>query len=207
MSVLSHILNHKIVAILRGFKVEDTLDIAEALRLGGVHSVEVTLNSPDALKSISALRSKFNSDMQIGAGTVLTAEQARKAIDAGAAFIISPTLDFETIETTKGLGAVSMPGAFSPTEILQAHHAGADIVKVFPSILGPQYIKDVRGPLDHIRLMPTGGVTVENIPAYLKSGAVAFGIGGGLLKSDRRSEDRLTDITQNARNFVNALKN
>lgn len=204
MSPLENILKNKLVAILRGYDTAEVLEIIQALYDGGIRLVEVTLNSTNALKSIEKAKSEFGGQMEIGAGTVLNAKSAKKAITAGASFIISPTFDFETIAMTKQMGAVSIPGAFSPTEIYQAHQAGADIVKIFPSILGPDYIKNVLGPLDEIRLMPTGGVKSDNITAYLEVGAVAFGIGGGLLNT-LTGLDPMTQISKNAAEFVEAL--
>ena len=189
MTVLSQILQYKIVAIIRGANPADVVSIAEALYKGGVRLLEVTLNSSNALELVKELSGKMDNKLLIGAGTVLNASMAKRAIDAGAKFIISPTLNIETIQVTKELGAVSIPGAFTATEILTAHESGADIVKVFPASVGPDYIKDIRGPLSHIPLMPTGGITLNNVSDYFKVGAVAVGIGSDLVNTKEQVND------------------
>jgi 2-dehydro-3-deoxyphosphogluconate aldolase/(4S)-4-hydroxy-2-oxoglutarate aldolase len=125
--------------------------------------------------------------MLIGMGTVLNAESAKKAINEGAKFIISPNLNIETIQATKQMGAISIPGAYTATEIVKAHENGGDIIKVFPAS-GVDYIKNIRGPLDHIPLMPTGGVTLNNVSDYFKVGAVAVGIGSDLVNTKQESK-------------------
>lgn len=189
MTVLSQILQYKIVAIIRGANPADVVSIAEALYKGGVRLLEVTLNSSNALELVKELSGKMDNKLLIGAGTVLNASMAKQAINAGAKFIISPTLNIETIQVTKELGAVSIPGAFTATEILTAHESGADIVKVFPASVGPDYIKDIRGPLSHIPLMPTGGITLNNVSDYFKVGAVAVGIGSDLVNTKEQVND------------------
>jgi 2-dehydro-3-deoxyphosphogluconate aldolase/(4S)-4-hydroxy-2-oxoglutarate aldolase len=188
MTVLSQILQHKIVAIIRGANPADVISIAEALHKGGIRLLEITLNSSNALELVKELSDKMENKLLIGAGTVLNATMAKQAIDAGAKFIISPTLNIETIQITKKLGAVSIPGAFTATEILTAYSNGGDIIKVFPAS-GVDYIKDVRGPLDHIPLMPTGGITLNNVRDYFKAGAVAVGIGSDLVNTKLQVDD------------------
>ena len=182
MSPLSHLLKHKIVAIIRGMQPHDVVSIANALYQGGITILEVTLNSRNALAVIEQLSDVYKATMLIGAGTVLSAEDATNAIAAGAQFIISPSLDEEVIKVTKDAGIVSIPGAYTPTEIQTAYKSGADIVKVFPA-LNADYIKNILAPLNHIRVMPTGGVTADNIKDYQNAGAVAFGIGSWLVNS------------------------
>lgn len=181
MTPLQQLLTYKIVAILRGADPDYIVEIARALSEGGVKLLEITLNSPDALGSIERVADQLGEQLLVGAGTVLDGEAAAAAISAGAKFIISPTLDRATIETTKKLGAISIPGAFTATEILQAHRWGGDIIKVFPASVGPGYFSDLRGPLPQIPLMPTGGVNLGNIRDFQKAGAVAFGIGSALV--------------------------
>jgi 2-dehydro-3-deoxyphosphogluconate aldolase/(4S)-4-hydroxy-2-oxoglutarate aldolase len=183
MTTLSQILQHKIVAIIRGANPTDVLNIAEALHTGGIKLLEITFNSPNALELVEKLSSHMKNEMLIGMGTVLNAITAKQAIAAGAKFIISPTLNIETIQATKEAGAVSIPGAFTATEILTAYENGADIVKVFPASVGADYIKDIRGPLPQIPLMPTGGVTINNIGSFFKAGAAAVGIGSDLVNT------------------------
>jgi len=206
MTVLSQILNHKIVAILRGAQPDDVLHIANALCEGGVKLLEVTLNSPDALLSINKISNTLGSHVFVGAGTVLDAEMAKAAMDAGAQFIISPSLDVEIIQATKQGGAVSIPGAFSATEILSAYKNGGDIIKVFPASIGPAYFKDLRGPFPHIPLMPTGGVNLTNIREFQKAGAVAFGVGSGLADTSLKITDQyLNALTEKAKKYVEAV--
>jgi 2-dehydro-3-deoxyphosphogluconate aldolase/(4S)-4-hydroxy-2-oxoglutarate aldolase len=143
--------------------------------------------------------------MLIGAGTVLDAPAAKQAIEAGAEFIVAPSVDIPTIQLTKEMGRVSIPGAFTATEIVLAHKAGADIVKVFPAS-NPQYIKDLRGPLGHIPMMPTGGVNLQNIRAFHQAGAVAFGIGSALVDAQQMpTPEYLEQLVAKAASFVSAL--
>src|SRR5690606_1527045 len=205
-TVLSQILETRIVAIIRGAEPKHVMAIVAALREGGVTNVEVTLNSPNALAVIREVSEVMGDRMLVGAGTVLDAAEARSAIEAGAKFIISPTVDEDTIRYTKESGIVSIPGALTPTEILKAYRLGADIVKVFPASMGSAYIKDIRGPLPHIPLMPTGGIQLDNIQEYQKAGGVAFGIGTALVNSKKPLTDEyLLTIKDNARKFIQAV--
>jgi 2-dehydro-3-deoxyphosphogluconate aldolase / (4S)-4-hydroxy-2-oxoglutarate aldolase len=207
MNTLTHILTHKIVAIIRGAKPEDVLRIVDALYEGGVRTVEVTLNSPNALGVIKNLVAKRGDKILVGAGTVLDATTAEAAIEAGAKFIISPIVDIETVKVTKRLGAVSIPGAYTATEIVLAYSNGADIIKVFPASIGAAYIKDLRGPLPHIPMMPTGGVQLENIVEFKKAGAVAYGIGSALVDSKQDVTDEyLKVLATKAKQFVDAVR-
>lgn len=206
MSTLSQILETKIVAIIRGANPKDVLQIAHALAKGGVKALEITINSPKALSVIEEVADQVGQDVLVGAGTVLDAETARAAISAGAKFIISPIADIETIKMTKRYGIVSIPGAYTPTEIVTAYQHGGDIIKVFPASSGVQYIRDVRGPLAHIPLMPTGGVNLENINEYQKAGAVAFGIGSALVNTKNEiTEDYLQQLTDKASKYIQAV--
>jgi 2-dehydro-3-deoxyphosphogluconate aldolase/(4S)-4-hydroxy-2-oxoglutarate aldolase len=206
MSTLSEILKHKVVAIIRGAKPTDVSKIAEALYEGGIRLMEITINSPKALFVIEEISGLMHNRMLIGAGTVLHADTARAAAAVGAKFIISPSLDIEIIKMTKRYEVLSIPGAFTPTEILSAHTNGADIVKVFPARIGPDYIRDIRGPLPHIPLMPTGGVNLYNIREFQKAGSVAFGVGSSLVDSKQEvTEEYLSELTEKARKFVDAV--
>ena len=206
MTTLQKILEHRLVAILRGCEPDQIIPIAEALYAGGIRLLEITLNSRDALKAIKAASTQLGEKLLIGAGTVLTPDEAEAAINAGARFILSPSLDIPTIHRTLELGAVSIPGAFTATEILTAHRNGAGIVKVFPASVGPAYFRDLRGPLPQIRLMPTGGVNLENIRQFQKAGAAAFGIGSALVSPvDKLTPSYLHDLTTNAAAYVAAI--
>ena len=208
MKALSQILEHKIVAIIRGAKPEDVLKIARALSEGGIRVLEITFNSPNALKVVKELSAKIGKEMLIGMGTVLDTATAKKAIKAGARFIISPSLNTEVIKITRKNGAVSIPGAFTPTEIITAYEHGADIIKVFPASLGAAYINDIRGPFPHIPLMPTGGISIENVGEYFKAGAVAVGVGSALVNTKKEvTKEYLKELTEKAARFVQAVIN
>ena len=206
MTTLSEILDKKIVAIIRGAEPSDMLNIANALYEGGIRLMEITLNSTDALKVIEKLSVQLENKIIIGAGTVLNADAAYKAINSGAKFIIAPSTDEKTIQITKESGAVSIPGALTPTEILTAWKLGGDIIKVFPAS-GPVYLKDILAPLSPIPLMPTGGVNLKNINAYHQAGAVAFGIGSSLVDtSEKMTDNYLQQITRQARELIMAIQ-
>ncbi|MGN6339623.1 MAG: bifunctional 4-hydroxy-2-oxoglutarate aldolase/2-dehydro-3-deoxy-phosphogluconate aldolase [Ginsengibacter sp.] len=206
MTILNTILQHKIVAILRGFKKDDVPNIAEALYEGGIRLLEVTLNSADALHLIRTLSVKYEDKMLIGAGTVLTVKDARKAIDTGAKFLISPITDTEVIKTALDSAVVSIPGAFTPSEIYTGYEHGADLIKIFPSP-SPEYIKNLLAPLNNIPVMPTGGIGLENIKAYKNAGASAFGIGSSLVNSREEINDSyLKNLSARAQQFVDIIK-
>ncbi len=206
MTSLEQILRYKIVAILRGCAPERVMDIAAALTEGGIRLLEITLNSPGALDLIRQVAGTMGDRLLVGAGTVLTAAEAELAIDAGAKFILSPSLDVDTIQVTKELGAVSVPGAFTATEILMAWRNGADIVKVFPASVGASYLRDLRGPLPQIRLMPTGGVNLNNIREFRAAGAVAYGIGSALVPAGQETTTEALDaLKQRAADYIKAL--
>ncbi len=205
MTALNNLLEKKIVAILRGIPGRDVPAVAEALLKGGINILEVTLNSEGALKAIEELCSRFKGELLVGAGTVLSPEEAADAVSAGAEFIISPNVDPRTIKKTKDLGALSIPGAFTATEVVQAFRSGGDIIKIFPAT-SAAYVKNLRGPLSHIPMMPTGGITVENIREFASTGAVAFGIGSNLVNAGHSITDAyLTELTAKAITFSHAI--
>ena len=199
---------HKVVAICRRLYGQDLLNLASALSQGGISMVEVTFDQSDSectkktTEAIHSLVKKFGSCMEIGAGTVLTKEQVRAAKDAGASYIISPNVDLEVITYTKELGLVSIPGAMTPSEILSAHKAGADFVKLFPSgTLGFNYIKDILAPISHVKLVATGGVTEETLSDYLKLGFAGAGVSGRLSDKKLIAEGNFEEITRRAQAF------
>ena len=206
MTTLEQILEHKIVAILRGCNPANIVEISQALYEGGIRLLEITLNSPGALDAIQQVAARFGDRMVIGAGTVLTVEEVKAAVTAGARFVLSPSLDVELIRFTRELGAVSVPGALTATEILTAYRAGANIVKVFPASVGPAYFRDIRGPLPQIPLMPTGGVNLDNIREFRKAGAVAFGVGSALVPASQGVDlGELRELTARAAGYVAAI--
>ncbi|WP_433941073.1 bifunctional 4-hydroxy-2-oxoglutarate aldolase/2-dehydro-3-deoxy-phosphogluconate aldolase [Paenibacillus lautus] len=207
MNTMSSILDNKIIAIIRGANSKDVLNTAKALHEGGVNILEITMNSPNALSAIEEITVELGDRVVVGAGTVLDSETARAAILAGAKFILSPTVDVETIKMAKRYGAVSIPGAFTPTEILSAYENGGDIIKVFPATLGPSFIKDIRGPLPQIPLLPTGGIDLNNIQEFMKAGAIGCGIGSALVNTQLEITDEyFVQLTEKARQFASAVK-
>jgi 2-dehydro-3-deoxyphosphogluconate aldolase / (4S)-4-hydroxy-2-oxoglutarate aldolase len=206
MTSLEQILEYKIVAILRGCIPQRIPAIAAALCAGGVRLLEITLNSPGALEAIRQVSDAMGDGLLVGAGTVLTAAEAEAAIDAGARFILSPSLDIDTIRVTRKRGAVSIPGAFTATEILMAYRNGAHIVKVFPASVGASYFRDLRGPLPQIPLMPTGGVNLDNIREFRAAGAVAFGIGSALVPGGQETTPAaLQQLEAKAAEYIKAI--
>lgn len=170
------------VMIIRGVPPEWAVPIGEALLAADVDVMEITLNTPRALDMIAALHDALSKEMAIGAGTVLTVADAENALAAGAEFFVSPHLDTEIVRFANAHDCMVVPGAFTPTEVFTALRAGADIVKVFPAnIVGPQFFKDLQGPYGEIPLLPTGGITIENAATYIQHGALALGVGAGLL--------------------------
>jgi 2-dehydro-3-deoxyphosphogluconate aldolase/(4S)-4-hydroxy-2-oxoglutarate aldolase len=171
-----------IVAVIRMKEPAKLQAVVDAISEGGIRALEVTMTVPGAVELIAGLAPKMPAGFLLGAGTVVDAETAAKVIDAGARFVVSPVFRQSVIDACHKRGVPVTPGCFSPTEILDAWDGGADIVKVFPATaLGPGYIKDVRAPLPQVKLMPTGGVTVDNAGDWIKAGAVAVGVGSGLL--------------------------
>src|SRR5262245_49823762 len=180
----------RIVAILRGDFAGREEDVFNALVESGITAIEMTLNSPGAFDSINRLAARFGSRIAVGAGTVLRPEEVERASGAGARFIVSPNLSAEVIEITKRLGLVSLPGCFTPSEILDALVAGADAAKLFPAqCLGPDFIKAMRGPLPNVRMVPTGGVTPEAARVYIDAGAWALGVGSELVGKDIMNDE------------------
>ncbi len=204
---LQTILDGGLVAIIRSDSSEGLVEAVQALAAGGVKAIEITLNTPGALEGISVLANQSDREFLIGAGTVLDGESARKAIDAGAEFLVSPHVCLEVIETSKRCGKVVCPGALSPTEVLTAWEAGGDIIKVFPvaRVGGPSYIKALAGPLPHVRVMPVGGVNLENIAAYMEAGACAVAMGGQLLNPMLIKQGEWEKIAEAGRRCMSAI--
>lgn len=208
MKLTNEIQENGIVAVIRGAHLSNIVPIAKALKNGGVTTIELTVETPRILTLIEKVSSELQDEVIVGAGTVLDPETARCAIMAGAKFIFSPTVNVETIKMTKRYGAVSIPGAFTPTEILTAYENGADFVKVFPAnVFGPHYIKNVHGPLPHIPLIVTGGIDLSNVGLYIKAGAVAAGIGSSLVDTKKQiKEVDLLNLQRKAAEYVTAIK-
>ncbi|MGC4003431.1 MAG: bifunctional 2-keto-4-hydroxyglutarate aldolase/2-keto-3-deoxy-6-phosphogluconate aldolase [Pirellulales bacterium] len=204
---LQRILDTGVVAVVRADSGDVLIETAAALVAGGVEAIEITFTVPKAHRVIEAVADRLGDRVLVGAGTVLDPETARTALLAGARYIVSPCVNLATIELCKRYGALIMPGAFTPTEILTAWQAGADVVKVFPSeITGPAYLKAIRGPLPQIRLMPTGGVNLQTAAEFLKAGACALGIGGSLVDPKSIKAGRFDEITELAKRYTAIVK-
>ncbi len=208
-AIIQKVLDKKIVAIVRGVYGEDAVGLAKALYAGGIELLEVTFDQskPESLNrtsdTVKMLCQELGDKMYFGAGTVTTIEMLNLAKEAGASFIVSPDFNPEVIKATVEAGMVSMPGAMTPTEILTAYRAGADFVKVFPTAgLGSSYIKAVRGPLNHIRLLAVGGVNEKNIAEFLAAGCVGAGVGGNLVNKTWIANGEWDKITALAKEFI-----
>jgi 2-dehydro-3-deoxyphosphogluconate aldolase / (4S)-4-hydroxy-2-oxoglutarate aldolase len=196
-----------VVAVIRLNDATRLREVAGALADGGVRALEVTMTVPRAVELIEELARTLPRDLLVGAGTVLDPETARQVILAGARFVVSPVFRIPVIEMCHRYDVAVMPGCFSPTEILLAWESGADMVKVFPATaLGPGFIRDVRGPLPQVRLIPTGGVTRENAGDWIRAGAAAVGAGTALVDRAAVSERRFADITAQARGFIQQVQ-
>ena len=196
-----------VVAVIRMKDADKVQAVVEAIAAGGVRAIEVTMTVPNAIGLIAALAPKIPPGFLFGAGTVLDADTAARVIDAGAQFIVSPVFRRSLVEACHARGVPVVPGCFTPTEILDAWDAGADIVKAFPATaLGPGYIKDVRAPLPHVKLMPTGGVTVENAGEWIKAGAAAVGVGTALLDTKAIAAGNYAVLRSNAERIVRNVR-
>ena len=204
-AVVAGLLARRLIAIVRVPDAAQLLPVAEALRAGGVEVVEFTLTTPGALEQLRAARAHFGGALILGAGTVLDAGLAQQAIEAGAQFIVAPNFDPAVVRLCHRhrYDVPVIPGALTPTEIVAAWTAGADFVKVFPAGLGgPSYIREVRAPLPQVQLVPTGGVTAENVVEFLKAGAVAVGVGSSLVDKAAVANRDWPALTNRARRFV-----
>jgi 2-dehydro-3-deoxyphosphogluconate aldolase/(4S)-4-hydroxy-2-oxoglutarate aldolase len=195
-----------LVAIIRADSSEGLIDTCRALQAGGVTVAEITMTTPGALEAIAAARQAFGDEYLIGVGSVLDGDTARRAVDAGAEFVVSPITNPDVIEAAHELGKPVMPGCFTPTEIQHATVLGADLIKVFPANhMGPRYFKDVLAPMPHLKLTPTGGVDLTTIADWFAAGAKALGVGSALVKKDLIRGKDWAALTGLAQQFVNAV--
>ena len=206
--VLNRMVSEGLIPVIRVTSAQEAIDVADAIKEGGVTFIEITMSVQGAIDVIKDLTKKYKDEIVMGAGTVLDPETGRAALLAGAQFIVSPTLNLDLIHLAHRYSAVVIPGAMTPTEILAAWNAGADMVKVFPAaqLGGPEYIKAVRGPLPQILLVPTGGVNLQNAGAFIKAGCVALGAGGELVDKKALKEKKFNILTENARAFLKAIR-
>jgi len=197
-----------IIPIVRTPSTDDAFRAAEAILSVGIGIAEVTMTVPDALRVLEGVAKRFGDEVLLGAGTVLDAKSCDAAIAAGAEFIVTPSLELSVIETAKRLNKTCIPGALTPTEVVAAWRAGADMVKIFPCgpAGGPAYIKALRGPLPNIEYVPTGGVTLETTPAYFKAGAAAVAVGGELVDLKALQAGNMDVIVSTARRFLEAVR-
>ena len=212
-AVIKEITKQKLIAIMRGLDKEQAVETAKALYEGGITLVEVTFNQKhpetfvDTAEAIKAIKAEMGDKMFVGAGTVTSPELVRLAADAGALYIISPDTDVEVIKTTRELGLVSLPGAYTPTEAKQAYNAGADFVKLFPCVgNAPAYVKAVCAPFNHIKFLAVGGVNADNAADFLKAGAVGVGVGGNLVNKEWIKNGEFDKITAEAKKYVENIR-
>lgn len=195
-----------VTAIVRLDDYSRAVEMVRALHKGGIQAVEFTYSNPRAGDAIAAASAAFGEEMAIGAGTVLDPETARAAMLQGASFIVTPTLNIDTIRMCRRYDAPTVIGTYTPTEMLTAWEHGATFVKLFPATsVGPSFIKDVRGPLPQLRIVPTGGVSLENCGAFIKAGAAAIAVGSNLVDRQSVAEERWDVLTERAGAFVAAV--
>lgn len=194
------------VAVVRLDRADEVLRVVDAIHAGGVSAVEITMTTPGALDVVQELSRRADDAVLVGVGSVLDGATARRAVDAGARYVVSPVFVPEVVEETHRGGAAAMPGAFTPTEILRAHQAGADVVKVFPAdVLGAAFIRGVLAPMPFLRVMPTGGVTPENVGEWLRAGAVAVGLGSALVDPRLVAVGDFAELTRRARRVADGV--
>jgi 2-dehydro-3-deoxyphosphogluconate aldolase/(4S)-4-hydroxy-2-oxoglutarate aldolase len=207
LDAVNRITSCGVVAIVRMDDAAGLGQVAHAIKAGGVDVIEFTMTTPGALDIIAKCTAEFGDSVLLGAGTVLDTETARAAILAGARFLVAPTLNVRVIELAHRYDVATLPGVFTPTEMLTAWEAGSDLLKVFPATaLGPQYFKDVLAPLPYLRMVPTGGVSLENTADFIKAGAVAVAVGSNLVDKKAVKEGNWDLLTATARKYVEAVK-
>ncbi|MFZ2322390.1 MAG: bifunctional 4-hydroxy-2-oxoglutarate aldolase/2-dehydro-3-deoxy-phosphogluconate aldolase [Ignavibacteriaceae bacterium] len=205
--ILKKIIEYGVVAVVRTKQPDKLIKIIEAIYAGGIKSIEITMTVPHALKMIEQVSKLVNDEIILGVGSILDSNNAQRAIDAGAKFVVSPIFNKEIIITSHNNNVPAMPGTFTPTEIFNAQEAGADIIKVFPAdVLGMSFFKSIKAPMPHLRIMPTGGVTLDNAGDWIKAGACAVGVGSALLDGQAIEENNFRKLTDNAKRIMNSLK-
>ncbi|NIR47912.1 bifunctional 4-hydroxy-2-oxoglutarate aldolase/2-dehydro-3-deoxy-phosphogluconate aldolase [candidate division KSB1 bacterium] len=198
--IVNRIIEEGVVAVIRMADSRKLMNVASAIQKGGISIIEITMTTPNALKVIETVSQELVDVVLVGVGSVLNEDVANQAMDAGAKYVVSPIFKPEIIEAAHRRDIPAMPGAFTPTEIQLAHERGADIIKVFPAdIVGMNFFKGVKAPMPHVRLMPTGGVTLTNGGDWIKAGACAVGVGSALLDKQAIADDNYVLLTQNAR--------
>lgn len=205
--ILDQILDAGAVAVVRLTDASKGVQVAQALAEGGITAIEITMTVPNALVLIAELTRTLPTGIVLGVGSVLDLETARRAVGAGARFVVSPVSNPEILEAASTLDVPVMPGAFTPTEIQRALSAGAEVVKLFPAdVLGPSFLRSVLAPMPRLRILPTGGVDASNAAAWIKAGACAVGVGGALVDKQAIAEGRFDVLTRNARELVEVIR-
>ncbi|KTG07767.1 2-dehydro-3-deoxyphosphogluconate aldolase [Haloprofundus marisrubri] len=206
-SAYARITDNGVVGIVRGVDADRTIEVVDALVDGGVDTVEITADTAGVLDTLDAVTSTFDrSEALVGAGTVLDSETARAVLLAGASFVVTPSFDPGVVETCNRYGAVVAPGVQTPTEAVRAYEAGADLLKIFPaSSLGPDYVRSLGGPLPQLPLVPTGGVSLDNVEAYIDAGAAAVGVGSSLVDTEAIAAGEYDVLTERAAQFRAAV--
>jgi 2-dehydro-3-deoxyphosphogluconate aldolase/(4S)-4-hydroxy-2-oxoglutarate aldolase len=205
--VVKQIKDVGVIPVVRATSSDEAMRAIDAIRAGGISVLEITMTVPGAVGVIEAVAKRYG-DALVGAGTVLDAETARACIRSGAQFVVSPSLNLETIECCRSLGVAVMPGALTPTEVVTAWTAGADFVKVFPAgaVGGPSYLKALKAPLPQIELVPTGGVSLKTAADFIRAGASALGVGADLVDIGAIREGQASVITERAKQFVEIVR-
>lgn len=197
-----------VIPVVRATTADEAMRAIDAIREGGISVLEITMTVPGAVKVIEEVAKRYEKDALVGAGTVLDPETATACIESGARFVVSPALNLETIACCRRLDVVVMPGALTPTEVVQAWNAGADFVKVFPAgaVGGPSYLKSLKAPLPQIELLPTGGVSLKTAADFIRAGAAALGVGADLVDIKAIREGQAALITERAKQFIEIVR-
>ena len=206
--VIRRIRDTGIIPVVRATSADEAMRAVDAIREGGISILEITMTVPGAIDVIAKVTERFGNDALVGAGTVLDPATAKACVDGGAQFVVSPALNLETIACCRELGVAVMPGALTPTEVVQAWNAGADFVKVFPAgaVGGASYLKALKAPLPQIELVPTGGVSLKTAADFIKAGAAALGVGADLVDIKAIREGQAALITERAKQFVEIVR-
>lgn len=205
--LLKRLVESGVIAVVRRIPEEQVEQVADSLVEGGITALEITVDSQGAFQTIAKLSAKYKGRAIVGAGTVVDKVTAGLAIQSGADFLFSPSLHEDVIQTALRYGKIAVPGVMTPTEMITAIEAGADLVKIFPAAgLGVQYIKDVKAPFPHIPIIPTGGVNLGNVASFIQAGVAAVGIGGNLFDRETLETANYAQITHNARQYVAAIQ-
>lgn len=206
INVINSLIKNKIIAIVRSIENDKVINVARALYDGGIRMLEVTFNTEGAAEMIKTIKDHLGNDILVGAGTVLDSETAKTAIDVGAEFILSPSLDKDTITICNRYGVLPIPGITTPTEAVKAMQWGAEILKFFPAgVLGPDYVRNILGPLNHSQIIAVGGINRNNASDFLSAGCIGLGVGGALVNNNLIAENNYKTIKERAEDFLKLI--